>query len=1421
MKNQNIPWKHIIEFHREIAIRSEASFFSFGLDDHGSERFSYMNNKVVRKMQVDARIKTDVFSNLHIFSNLNQKNSEFYIGGIFWFTNKLVDGNWIKVAHPLFYKPFNIKKDLSERFDIEPEQAKWDISPMFYKLLDKKGVVLEENLDEVLLEMIESVAQNSTEGNFDGKFLSKFTAKFPELKKEFVDNVPLGFEKRWLAFVAPKDFSAIQRNLILDYSKLIEKLDENNDVLGGFELFEKRKISKIKTVPVMPIVPLNDNQLEVVEKVISGNEITVVSGPPGCGKSQVVISMLLNAWEKGQSALFASSNNQAVAVVRERMRQFEKAVPMVVRCGARKTSELMITLSNMISIIDNYDGNNRHLKSAEEIAQLEESLQSITELLNSNLPQRIDELARAALGAYGRAGEYRDSWKAEYALYEERLKGLRISCGIDNFITDAYEPFNKWIEMHVTSLESIKKDNEDRRNLNSKIGDLRAQVESILETDYQQVDGERKITEEKLEEVLAWYAEYRDFLLQFVEADLQDIDWHTDFEEWKSVDDVAIWIKNAEEYIEYYKKFVGRYSGIISDINAKQQRSEHAKHILASNNIKELTAEKKEALGLWVELYNRYMLTPRKIGDRLPFSVKSKQDKLLTEYEMEFVDVFGPTYLSDYAPDPVKRRKYISVHADELFEDYIARRDLSADIDKLNTLHDEQKKLNDLITSIGFTSIESVLNEAECKRKTEEVKAKINVAKKAKVAFEKRDRKDSVIKHDRELKFTGSQLLYPLMAGIKQDSDVNRFFELLNNNIYGELTLDLLKKSRDITYKHTVESYLERLKKACKLWDEADETFASLNTIKEEAKYHLEWMQACPKHIKGAFSRMSYQSMVSAAESLNANLDEIYTNWVKEGRDTIEQLKANEAQEYDWAWNSIKKALDLCPENILPDSKAKIIEYIKEKGWDVNYIRSLFSKINSEGIVIRQSSIKTALEDALLNQAVSARMKELYNDNEVKASLVKLYMEYQRTNEVITKDSKEDFVRALKALPIWITTGQSPQAIPMKPGIFDLLIIDEATQCTITSILPLIYRCKKIIVIGDMDQLTAIDNISISAERFIADKFGVEKYLYLLGHCRCNIYKSVLNMIPVKEGNVISLTDHYRSHPLIIGFSNYYVYKNRLVLKKPMKEINQNKVSGVFGINVAGEAHRDRKTDSWCNMREAQEVIRLIQSFKSIPEYSNFSIGVITPFRGQVNLLYGMLEQTNDITNVLVSTVHKYQGDEKDIIIFSPVVAKGMTPSAAKWVENPQNLINVAVTRAKEALYVVSDFEVCRRQPGILGSLIKYTEKIELLRRTSLYELQLFGLMILQGWEIAIHPTIKDIEVDFIVTHLGNRVVVEVDGRQHEKQKVMDHNRDAMLAGNGYGVIRISTREIVDTPFETIERIRESLQNDIFSGHNR
>ena len=57
-------------------------------------------------------------------------------------------------------------------------------------------------------------------------------------------------------------------------------------------------------------------------------------------------------------------------------------------------------------------------------------------------------------------------------------------------------------------------------------------------------------------------------------------------------------------------------------------------------------------------------------------------------------------------------------------------------------------------------------------------------------------------------------------------------------------------------------------------------------------------------------------------------------------------------------------------------------------------------------------------------------------------------------------------------------------------------------------------------------------------------------------------------------------------------------------------------------------------------------------------------------------------------------------GDERDLMIFSPVVARRMTESAARWVENPRNLVNVAITRARDVLFFVADYAVCRRQPG-------------------------------------------------------------------------------------------------------------------------
>jgi very-short-patch-repair endonuclease len=183
-------------------------------------------------------------------------------------------------------------------------------------------------------------------------------------------------------------------------------------------------------------------------------------------------------------------------------------------------------------------------------------------------------------------------------------------------------------------------------------------------------------------------------------------------------------------------------------------------------------------------------------------------------------------------------------------------------------------------------------------------------------------------------------------------------------------------------------------------------------------------------------------------------------------------------------------------------------------------------------------------------------------------------------------------------------------------------------------------------------------------------------------------------------------------------------------------------------------------------------------------------------------------------SEVLVDTANGFQGDERDVMLFSPVVAKGITPAASRWVETPPNLINVAITRAREALFVVADFDYCLQQQGILRQLALYCRDIQLLRDTSPAELELFSWMVVKGWEPKVHIRLGDIEVDFILqTSNGARLAIEVDGRQyHEKTPEMDKARDAYLVAQGYDVVRIPAREVLETPFEVVHQIESRLQ---------
>jgi len=398
----------------------------------------------------------------------------------------------------------------------------------------------------------------------------------------------------------------------------------------------------------------------------------------------------------------------------------------------------------------------------------------------------------------------------------------------------------------------------------------------------------------------------------------------------------------------------------------------------------------------------------------------------------------------------------------------------------------------------------------------------------------------------------------------------------------------------------------------------------------------------------------------------------------------------------------------------------------------------------------------------------------------------------------------------------------------MQPEIFDLLVIDEATQCTLTNLLPMIHRAKRIVVIGDPDQLPAIGTIGYEAEKSLAARFGITdtELLELLGHAGNDVYKTAVQCMPFRYADVTSLDEHYRSHPLIIGFANQHVYHKRLRLRKDPDQTNRMPFgAGVYGQQVNGCCERG-KYSSWINPPEVDAVCELVKQLKECEGFGAFTIGVVTPFKPHARAISEKLDEMELLTSdVTIGTAHKYQGDERDVMIFSPVVAKGISDGAARWVEEPHNLINVAVTRAREALFVVGDLEFCGRQPGVLGKLVKYVKTVSDLRKTSPYELELFSWMITQGWDPEVHVQIGDIEVDFVLIHRGIKLIIEVDGEvvikpdggimeTHIEDSSKDASRDAFLQGRGYKVLHVKTRDIRETPQEVLHAIAEASELD-------
>ena len=277
-------------------------------------------------------------------------------------------------------------------------------------------------------------------------------------------------------------------------------------------------------------------------------------------------------------------------------------------------------------------------------------------------------------------------------------------------------------------------------------------------------------------------------------------------------------------------------------------------------------------------------------------------------------------------------------------------------------------------------------------------------------------------------------------------------------------------------------------------------------------------------------------------------------------------------------------------------------------------------------------------------------------------------------NEYI-KDSVN--VKSLQRIfPIILTTCISAHKIGNPEPLFDMVIIDEASQCnTAVSLVPVI-RGENLMLVGDPQQLNPVILLSDKDNERLKKRYQISnEYDYKNN----SIYKSFLANDSVSDE--VLLRNHYRCSPKIIGFNNKKYYNSKLEICS--KENNSKPL--VF-CDVQ---------DSGCDIKntspaETELIVKYVKANK------DKKIGIITPFVNQKKMIENELKN-DGLENFTVGTVHAFQGDEKDEIIFSTGITNRTTQGTYTWLKNNKELINVATSRAKDRLILLADLKEVER----------------------------------------------------------------------------------------------------------------------------
>jgi very-short-patch-repair endonuclease len=425
------------------------------------------------------------------------------------------------------------------------------------------------------------------------------------------------------------------------------------------------------------------------------------------------------------------------------------------------------------------------------------------------------------------------------------------------------------------------------------------------------------------------------------------------------------------------------------------------------------------------------------------------------------------------------------------------------------------------------------------------------------------------------------------------------------------------------------------------------------------------------------------------------------------------------------------------------------------------------------------------------------------------------------------REAREHLEHCRPAIPAWVMpVYRVAETIQPQPGMFDVVIIDEASQSGPEALF-LLYIAKKIVVVGDDQQISPEDvGIDRGAVNSLRDRFISD----LPHKDSMGVDNSFFEQAEIRFSGRIRLREHFRCMPEIIQFSNSLCYQAEPLV--PLRQYGAGRLTPVVARHVPTGYVKGSNTRI-VNEPEAEAIVQQIQQCLSDPAYEKKTIGVISlQGSAQAKLIHGQLMdrigvQKMQERGIVCGDAYAFQGDERDVIFLSMVAAVSAAGDERHRIgtlskESDKRRFNVAASRAKDQMWLfhsvmledLSQFCFRRRileyclDPRVGADSVGDLSIHELRKKAlesnryasrppmpfdSWFEIDVFLRLVDRGFRVIPQYELAGKRIDLLVEGMRGRLAVECDGDQWHglEQWGADVDRQRMLERCGLNFWRV------------------------------